>query len=546
LLVEQIFYGTTVLVQPFFSTASQFTGMLISAPIILGLWYSPLFDTGYFVRLFIFSFEQDDRNADVSFLFVPLASQPMISNRIFANDGGYFNVTMILDENKLLDVEKYSAYSKPYMASSNVSLLAFGLNATSKSDFFTSSPHSQLQIILYGGFFAIYVATVVHTILYHRREIMGGFRTAYKSIRAGEKGNASFKDYHNRAMMAYNEVPETWYLGVTVLAVVLGCIALTVYPYVPLLRFGPLQLILQASQILIESPFDRAFLHICRTHSSVSAIFFGLFLCIILVIPIGIIYSITGVQVTLNVFAEFIGGLIYPGNALVRTLVLFRSVQTEDRRIADVLRYLSSLQSMNYFKSYGVMTTMNAISFAQDLKLAHYVKIPQRFCFGEDPSAPSTLFTLSPLLTRCSSPRFHSRTNLRRDHSHLCFDGHCQLPDDDPQGVPGRPAQPVRVILFLRTVRVPTLITSRFSLPCISPASSATASIPSSPPPSFGVPSALSESSEREASTLRFSGASASERSFLSPSSSLRESGRRLGLPRYTFRKLPSSPLFAF
>jgi len=30
-----------------------------------------------------------------------------------------------------------------------------------------------------------------------------------------------------------------------------------------------------------------------------------------LVIPIGIILSITGVQVTLNVFAEFVGGYIY-------------------------------------------------------------------------------------------------------------------------------------------------------------------------------------------------------------------------------------------
>jgi hypothetical protein len=31
-------------------------------------------------------------------------------------------------------------------------------------------------------------------------------------------------------MMAYPEVPELWYLGITIFAVVLGCIALTVYP----------------------------------------------------------------------------------------------------------------------------------------------------------------------------------------------------------------------------------------------------------------------------------------------------------------------------
>ena len=62
-------------------------------------------------------------------------------------------------------------------------------------------------------------------------------------------------------------------------------------------------------------------------YSSLSSVFFGIFLCIVLVIPIGIITSITGVQITLNVFAEFIGGVIYPENAL----------------------------AMNYFKSYGVM-----------------------------------------------------------------------------------------------------------------------------------------------------------------------------------------------
>lgn len=113
-------------------------------------------------------------------------------------------------------------------------------------------------------------------------------------------------------MSKYKEVPEWWYLSAstrsycllacialisgllplppvfTVFAVVLGCIGLTVYP----------------------------------THSSVSSIFFGVALCLVFVIPIGIIYSITNAQITLNVFAEFIGGLIYPGNALAMSTPL--------------------------------------------------------------------------------------------------------------------------------------------------------------------------------------------------------------------------------
>lgn len=141
-------------------------------------------------------------------------------------------------------------------------------------------------------------------------------------------------------MAQYAEVPEWAYLALTVFAIILGCVGLTAYP----------------------------------TNASVSSIFFGIFLCIVslpiayqsgdpelrlffcqlLVIPIGIITSITGVQVTLNVFAEFIGGLIYPENAL----------------------------AMNFFKSFGVVTCMNAIAFAQDLKLAHYMKIGQRYTFA--------------------------------------------------------------------------------------------------------------------------------------------------------------------
>lgn len=58
-------------------------------------------------------------------------------------------------------------------------------------------------------------------------------------------------------------------------------------------------------------------------------------------------------QVTLNVLAEFIGGLLFPGNAL----------------------------AMNMFKSYGYVTTARALMFAQDLKLGHYSKVPPRIMF---------------------------------------------------------------------------------------------------------------------------------------------------------------------
>jgi OPT family oligopeptide transporter len=56
----------------------------------------------------------------------------------------------------------------------------------------------------------------------------------------------------------------------------------------------------------------------------------------------------TNTQVTLNVLAEFFGGLWFPGNA----------------------------NALNFFKSYGYVTTAHTLNFAQDLKLAHYTHIP--------------------------------------------------------------------------------------------------------------------------------------------------------------------------
>ncbi|MDA4806192.1 OPT/YSL family transporter, partial [Enterobacter hormaechei] len=70
-------------------------------------------------------------------------------------------------------------------------------------------------------------------------------------------------------------------------------------------------------------------------------------------VPIGLVTAVTSNEVTLNVLAEFIGGALIPGNAL----------------------------AMSYFKMYGYITTAQAIAFASDLKLAHYVHIGPRLTF---------------------------------------------------------------------------------------------------------------------------------------------------------------------
>ncbi|KAJ4150568.1 hypothetical protein LMH87_011313 [Akanthomyces muscarius] len=237
---------------------------------------------------------------------------PIISNRIYDHYGKLYNVSRTLDSHGMYDEAKYKAYSAPYMTAGNS--------------------------LVYGFFFAVYSAIVTHVVLYHRYEISMGFKNLWQGLKWGKKKGTStevadgaaddtiranegeYQDVHNRLMAAYPEVSEWWYFGVLVISIVFGVVGIAVWP----------------------------------TYTSVGTVFYGILLCLVFVVPCGIVYAMTGIEITLNVLAEFIGGMIVEGNAL----------------------------AMNFFKSYGYVTCAHALSFANDLKLAHYVKIPPRVTFA--------------------------------------------------------------------------------------------------------------------------------------------------------------------
>nr|GMD19844.1 oligopeptide transporter 4-like [Ipomoea batatas] len=73
----------------------------------------------------------------------------------------------------------------------------------------------------------------------------------------------------------------------------------------------------------------------------------------IFTLPISIITATTNLTPGLNIITEYIMGVIYPG-----------------RPIANVC-----------FKTYGYMSTAQAVSFLSDFKLGHYMKIPPRSMF---------------------------------------------------------------------------------------------------------------------------------------------------------------------
>ncbi|ATY66001.1 oligopeptide transporter [Cordyceps militaris] len=220
---------------------------------------------------------------------------PINTNRVYDNTAKLYNISRAINDRGHLDPAKYAAYSPPFLGAGNV--------------------------VIYMFFFGIYTSTLTYAILYHRHEIFMGFKALFNSFRKKTPlEDDHILDVHNRLMKSYKEVPEWWYMLCLLCAIALGIAGIAGWD----------------------------------THTSPGVVFYGLALCVVFVIPVGIIKAMTGIEVTLNVLAEFIGGSWVDGNAL----------------------------AMNYFKSFGYVTCAHAVWFSNDLKLAHYVKIPPRQTFA--------------------------------------------------------------------------------------------------------------------------------------------------------------------
>lgn len=252
------------LMVPFFSTINRTVGMFIFGFVIMAIYFTNTWNTSFI---------------------------PINSNRVFDHFGQKYNVSMVVNEKGLFDYDKYMDYSAAYLSAANT--------------------------VVYGAFFAIYTATVVHVVLFHRFELMTGFKNMWRVIRRKKKqqdtNEEEYQDIHNKLMGAYSEVSEWWYLATLLVACGLGFAGIAAWP----------------------------------TYTTAAVIPYGIILALIFVIPIGIIKAMTGIEVTLNVLAEFIGGMWVGGNAL----------------------------AMNFFKSFGYVTCAHAVHFAMDLKIAHYLKV---------------------------------------------------------------------------------------------------------------------------------------------------------------------------
>ncbi|KAH6658562.1 Tetrapeptide transporter, OPT1/isp4 [Truncatella angustata] len=126
-------------------------------------------------------------------------------------------------------------------------------------------------------------------------------------------------DIHLKLMRKYPEAPEWWFLSVFVIFFVFAMVASQVW--------------------------------------DTKLTWWGFILCILigvaLTLPVGIIQAITSQQTGLNIITEFIVGYMLPGRPI----------------------------AMMLFKSWGYMLMSNSLTFVQDMKVGHYMKVPPRSMF---------------------------------------------------------------------------------------------------------------------------------------------------------------------
>ncbi|ONH70112.1 Oligopeptide transporter 2 [Cyberlindnera fabianii] len=261
------------LATPVATVLNMYAGCIVGFFIIIGLYYTNVKWTAYL---------------------------PINSNGIFTNTGESYQVTEILGDNGLMDLEKYQAYSPPFYSASN--------------------------LLVYGAFFAVYplsffwncfkewttIARAFKMIIIEVHELAAGF--SFKSLFKTETHTyKKFNDAHSKMMMKYKEVPDWYYLVILVISFVLGVICVEVYP---------------------------------DSKTPVWGLVFVIVINAVFLIPFSVLLAVTGAQLGLNVLVELIIGYALQGNGIA--LMTLKAYGYNIDGQAD--NFISSLKIGHYAK----------------------------------------------------------------------------------------------------------------------------------------------------------------------------------------------------
>lgn len=187
-----------------------------------------------------------------------------------------YNVSRILTKTNVFDIEGYQNYSPLFLPTTFA--------------------------VSYGMSFASISSTIVHTCLFHGKEIIFFWKHSRKDP----------DDIHMQLMKKYKEAPDWWY-------------------------WLSLVIFLGMSIVLVR---------VWDTGMPVWALFFALAIAGIMLVPIGMIHALTNISVGLNVLTEFIVGYLVPGRPIAMMLFKTFGYITNYRAI----RFLEGMKIGHYLK----------------------------------------------------------------------------------------------------------------------------------------------------------------------------------------------------
>ena len=184
----------------------------------------------------------------------------------------------------------------------------FKLNQTAY-DYFAPIYLGDMFVLTYLAQFLTLSSMISSVLLWNGKTIFKQIKEAIKQT------DSSFDklDIHNKLMAAYEEIPEWQYLAFLLVNVVFFCIVTQVTPF----------------------------------SLPIWCTFFGVGICLLFILPQGIITAVSGTFIALNVLAQIMIGFLLPGQTI----------------------------QVMAFKSLVTNNGIQAISLIQDLKIGHYMKI---------------------------------------------------------------------------------------------------------------------------------------------------------------------------
>ncbi|KAK9236835.1 OPT oligopeptide transporter protein-domain-containing protein [Lipomyces kononenkoae] len=222
------------LATPFFSAFNRYIGMVFAGLLILALYWKNYKWTGYL---------------------------PINSNATWNNVGTAFNASKIVNDKLELDLEKYRAYSPPFI--------------------------SLGYVVFYGAEFALFTMSFIYIGLSEWPQVKAAAVGFWRSLKDRKRSNYEMEDDPISKMMAkYPEVPDWWYIFILLLSLAFGIVAVQCWP----------------------------------TNTPSWSIIVIIVVCVILVIPSAVIMSVTGYQLGFNDIGIILAGYMVPGRAIANMI----------------------------------------------------------------------------------------------------------------------------------------------------------------------------------------------------------------------------------